>query len=350
VQSPYNAKESLRWLVHLAHPSWIQHAPLNRQPLSANMLAPTSDHRTARIVLFGDLMPFADRRELTVTPSIRKLFQQADLVIGNCETPVAAQTSIKPFVFVMGTDRIRAALEAMGVRQTPERCVLNIANNHAGDHREDGFAETLTQLGSLGVTVAGVQRDGVPFVPTIQVGSAHIAVLGWTEWINRDRFPQGLGICRHEHVDRQIADAREAGADCLLGFPHWDFEFCMFPSGQTVQTARNLLSRGITALIGHHPHVVQPVARYPEGLCIYSLGNATPLPTRTARWPMTVGAVLCLDVVSEGNDVGAIVSYKVVPIRIRRESRRILLSAIAADHPASANEQALIERLFAPSE
>ncbi len=337
-------------MIHLAYPSWMEHTALIRQPLSANTLAPASAYRTTRIVLFGDLMPFADHHTLVVAPSIRRLFQQADLVIGNCETPVASKTSIKPFMFAMGIDRIQAALEAIGVEQAPERCVLNIANNHAGDHREDGFAETLRQLESLGVSIAGVQRDGAPLVPTIQVDSARIAVLAWTEWINCNRFPPGLGICRREQVDRQIAAAREAGADCLLGFPHWDFEFCMFPSTQTVQTARRLLSRGITALVGHHPHVVQPVARYPEGLCMYSLGNTTPLPTRAARWPMMVGAVLCLDVMTEGSDVGAITAYRVVPVRIRRERHRILLSTIAVDHAASANEQALIDRLFAASE
>ncbi|MBN1859282.1 CapA family protein [Candidatus Bipolaricaulota bacterium] len=343
--SPYGVSDSLRWFAHLARPSWVQQADLEREPLSGS-LAP--DGRTVRVILFGDLMPFSDDRRLIVAPSIRNLLLQADLVVGNCETPVAPKTKLRPFAFAMGVDQIRAVLEALGVRLTQNRCVLSVANNHAGDQCSEGFEETTRQLASLGVSLAGTQQHGIPIVPTIQVDSVRIAVLAWTDWINRNRFTEAHGICRREQLERQIVAAKQANADVLLGCPHWDFEFCLFPSPQTVRFARQALSQGVTALVGHHPHVLQPIVNHPEGLCVYSLGNTTPLPTRLVRWPTMVGAMLCLDIVAKGDNLGAIASYHVLPIRIRRNRRQILLSAIAIDDPTSPSEQLLLDRLFPP--
>ena len=344
--SPYGARDSFLWLAHLAHPSWARQVAVDPSPLLGEIVCAPSSSRIVRVVLFGDLMPFSDRQTLVVAPSIRDVFRQADLVIGNCETPVAAKTKLRPFMFAVGVDRIRVALESLGVRLTRECCVLGIANNHAGDQRSEGFEETARQLDSIGVSIAGMQQFGDPIVPTLQVDSVRIAVLAWTNWINRNRFSEARGICRSEQVDEQIVAAKQAAADVLVGFPHWDFEFCLFPSPQTVQAARRILSQGVTVLVGHHPHVLQPIVNYPEGLCMYSLGNTTPLPTNLVRWPTLIGAVLCLDIVAEGENLGAVAAYRVLPIRIRREPRRILLSAISVDTPASADERMLLTRLF----
>ena len=344
--SPYGARESLQWLVHLARPSWAEETELEKKPLSARLVAVTSDTPIVRIVLFGDLMPFWDRQKLAVTPAVRSFVRQADLVIGNCETPVAAKTTILPIMFAMGVDRVRSALETLGVQDHPGSCVLSVANNHAGDQRMTGFEETLARLRALGITIAGVHRNGNPAVPMIQAGPLQVAVLAWTDWINRDFRSKDLGVCRREHLDLQITAAREANADCLLGFPHWDYEFRLFPSVKTVQCARRILSRGITALVGHHPHVLQPIVLHPEGLCMYSLGNTTPLPTNLVRWPTLIGGVVCLEIVGAGEHLGAIAGYRVLPIRIRREPRRILVSAISVDDPISPNEQTLLGRLF----
>jgi poly-gamma-glutamate synthesis protein (capsule biosynthesis protein) len=46
-----------------------------------------------------------------------------------------------------------------------------------------------------------------------------------------------------------------------------------YPSPSQVSLAHELIDNGVNIIIGHHPHVVQPVENYHGGIIIYSLGN-----------------------------------------------------------------------------
>ena len=80
--------------------------------------------------------------------------------------------------------------------------------------------------------------------------------------------------------------ARLWGADIVVALVHWGEEYQRWPSatqvalGQGAQECEGLLSRGVDVIIGHHPHVVQPIVRVDTpvagssgGYVIYSLGN-----------------------------------------------------------------------------
>ncbi|MBP9760262.1 MAG: AmmeMemoRadiSam system protein B [Candidatus Pacebacteria bacterium] len=54
---------------------------------------------------------------------------------------------------------------------------------------------------------------------------------------------------------------------------HWGVEYNIKPSTQEKELARALIDAGADVIIGHHPHVVQPVEVYKNGLIVYSLGN-----------------------------------------------------------------------------
>ena len=54
---------------------------------------------------------------------------------------------------------------------------------------------------------------------------------------------------------------------------HWGVEYSTEPSNAQKELAHDLIDVGIDLIIGHHPHVVQPVEVYKDGLIAYSLGN-----------------------------------------------------------------------------
>lgn len=54
---------------------------------------------------------------------------------------------------------------------------------------------------------------------------------------------------------------------------HWGVEYDTEPSVREKELAHNLIDAGADVIIGHHPHVVQPVEVYKNGLIFYSLGN-----------------------------------------------------------------------------
>ena len=72
--------------------------------------------------------------------------------------------------------------------------------------------------------------------------------------------------------------AGRRGIDGVILTPHWGYEYQHAPNDRQRALARAAIDAGAIAVIGAHPHVVQPAERMVsqdgrEGFVIYSLGN-----------------------------------------------------------------------------
>ena len=54
---------------------------------------------------------------------------------------------------------------------------------------------------------------------------------------------------------------------------HWGDEYSLVPAERQVALARAAVDAGASVVLGHHPHVLQPVEVYRNGVIFYSLGN-----------------------------------------------------------------------------
>lgn len=54
---------------------------------------------------------------------------------------------------------------------------------------------------------------------------------------------------------------------------HWGVEHSQQPTAQQTKLAHDLIDVGVDVVVGHHPHVVQPIELYGGGVILYSLGN-----------------------------------------------------------------------------
>ena len=75
-----------------------------------------------------------------------------------------------------------------------------------------------------------------------------------------------------------VVKAARAQCDFLVVSIHWGIEYAAAPRPDDVELAHRILDAGASVVIGHHPHVLQPVESYrtPDGrntLILYSLGN-----------------------------------------------------------------------------
>jgi poly-gamma-glutamate synthesis protein (capsule biosynthesis protein) len=61
--------------------------------------------------------------------------------------------------------------------------------------------------------------------------------------------------------------------DFLVIFLHAGHEFTSTPSPRIRAACRGLIDAGADAVIAHHPHVIQGIEKYRQGLISYSLGN-----------------------------------------------------------------------------
>ena len=160
--------------------------------------------------------------------------------------------------------------------------VANLANNHANDYGPDALLDTIELLEAAGVATIGAggsADEAYQYRLLSTEGGIRVAFLGASMIV-----PSGFaastttpGIASaHSPARARVLDtvrAAAADADAVIVAVHWGIERDTCPSNDQRLLARQLLDAGADAIIGHHPHVLQPVELVGSKLVAYSLGN-----------------------------------------------------------------------------
>ena len=230
---------------------------------------------------------------------VADVFKSADFGFVNMETPVAPAHShgSKPFLFDAPIDLI-AALKSSGIK------IVSFANNHVMDQGWPGFIETREHLREQGMLFAGsgdtAQQAWQPVI--VEANGIKVGWLGMTRWLNGNRnpdkddqphvnffpYPGESGGAPGMDEAGVLAAIKAARAQCdLLVFSiHWGIEYSPAPRPEDVDTAHRMLEAGASVIVGHHPHVLQPVESYRtqdgrDTVIFYSLGNFLSNQSRT---------------------------------------------------------------------
>jgi len=224
------------------------------------------------------------------TPILRHVapyLRAADYAVANLETPLAGPES-----GYTGFPLFNAPLElALALRQAGiDLCTT--ANNHCLDRGWSGLVATIDRLAQAGLAHVGTNRSltesQTPLV--VDLKGVHVGFLAYTETLNGHSPPRERGTyaVNRLDVDRVASDAalaRLLGAEIVVALVHWGDEYQRQPHARQIAVTRALLeseavlSRGVDVIIGHHSHVVQPIARVgglaggPGKYVAYSLGN-----------------------------------------------------------------------------
>ncbi|QPC91311.1 CapA family protein [Mesorhizobium sp. INR15] len=314
--SNYPLSYKLSWLPRFLKPSVLGDAS-GFAPMAGRVMEPQPG-QTVRLAFIGDISAVANRRAPACDPAIAVLLGAADLVIGNCESPIVEKPSA-----VLGTKLgthhamterfLGDALAAVGI--APEKLVLSLANNHVLDQGFAGFEATVAALQRLGIRTIGTTGNGP--VEHVAVGPLMLGLAAFTLWRNADEAVFATRVSMESDPARWPRDAA-SGVDLLCAVPHWDWEFRHFPRAETRALARRLAGHGVGLIAGHHAHVVQPVERIGEALVAYGLGDF--LGTAFARqpWPGRIGAILTVEVSADAGTRGKVASYRMHPfMRLR---------------------------------
>lgn len=158
--------------------------------------------------------------------------------------------------------------------------VVTLGNNHARDYGSDALMDTIDLLTARGVVVVGAGlSDTEAFTPRVVrvgegidvafIGASLIVPGGFAATENR------AGVADGNNRDRVIANVRVAATryDVVIVTLHWGIERATCPLNTHRTFADRLLEAGATAVIGHHPHVLQPVEFTDGKVVVFSLGN-----------------------------------------------------------------------------
>lgn len=200
--------------------------------------------------------------------------------------------------------------------------IVNIAHNHMCDKGEKGLLGTIDFFESekmSGVTMIGGYRNEEDFdsIRTVEKNGVTISLLSYTYGTNGISLPSSSELVvpyiNDNDIIRQCALAEDAG-DITVVSIHWGEENVSTPTSEQKRIARLLAENGADVIIGHHPHVLQPIEWIEhEGgstLCIYSLGN---LVSAMMYWENMVGGFFSFEIVSDTNGTVTVENVKFVP-------------------------------------
>jgi len=230
---------------------------------------------------------------------VSDVFEKADFGFVNLETPVAPAHSrgSKPFMFDAPV-ALLDGLKANGIK------IVSFANNHVMDQGWAGFTETREHLRDEGLLFAGsgdtAQQAWQPVI--VEANGIKVGWLGMTRWLNGNHNPDkddqprvnffpypgesgGAPGADEAQVLEAVKQAR-AKCDLLVVSIHWGIEYAPAPRPEDVETAHKMLDAGASVIVGHHPHVLQPVETYKtqdgrDTVIFYSLGNFLSNQSRT---------------------------------------------------------------------
>jgi poly-gamma-glutamate synthesis protein (capsule biosynthesis protein) len=151
--------------------------------------------------------------------------------------------------------------------------IVSVANNHILEHGSAGFESTITSLKSAHLNPVGI-ADVETGSNVITLEKEDICV-GFAAFNDvHDIVPNNsYAELNDTNINKAINSLKKQDVDIICLSFHWGNEYMHIPSWEQVQLARKTIDAGADIVIGHHPHVVQPIEEYKHGIIIYSLGN-----------------------------------------------------------------------------
>lgn len=183
-----------------------------------------------------------------------------DITVGNFEGVVSPiHTQAPPFTF-----KFSIKPEFLKYLSTIGFDVLSLANNHSLDYGTTSLEHTRTLCALYGLSCSGdpknepMNQTFVKKIGTHTVGMIFIHTL--------------YGQPRHTELIAQLTELCKK-SDVQIAYIHWGEEYVLVHNPAQEKLAQTLIDNGVDVVVGHHPHVVQDIELYKNGLIVYSLGN-----------------------------------------------------------------------------
>jgi poly-gamma-glutamate synthesis protein (capsule biosynthesis protein) len=220
----------------------------------------------ARALAGGDGYAFAP-----LLRGLRPLLRRADIALCHVETPLVPGPPAGYPSF-----RTPPAL-ARAIRVTGwDAC--STASNHTVDAGQPGVESTIRALDRAGVRHTGsfASRRAQRRPLILRARGVRVAFLSYTASTNGipPPHPWSVNLAQADRVLRDARRARRAGARAVIVNMHWGTEYShAIDPLQRRLAARLMRSSAVTAIVGQHAHVVQPIRRVRGRWVVFGAGN-----------------------------------------------------------------------------
>ena len=260
-------------------------AAWDKAPVKIHIAAAGDLNVTDKVVWSGQMS--GDFNYTNAFMDVAPILSEADLALMNFEGNVCGA----PY----GTETISAPQQLLEALKNAGVDVLQMANSCSIKNGLLGLTATLANIRAAGLEPIGAYSSADEFRKSkgytiYQVGDVKIALVAFTKGVGSLGLPVGSEDCVNilyedyyttyqtinKKAIRSILRAAEAEKpDLTVAMLHWGSEYNEAISKSQQDIANLLLSEGVDAIIGSHPHLVQQVDFDEEKgtLVAYSLGD-----------------------------------------------------------------------------
>lgn len=243
---------------------------------------------------------------------VSDLWKDSDYVAGNLECVLLDNAS--DYEKNDKEIHINAETKTANVLKENGFTLVSLANNHLADFKAKGVVNTLDTLDKVGLKHVGAGRNLTEAAEydIQEINGVKIATIAVSDIIPKDFAARdskaGILTTKTLKYYQAVKDASEK-ADLVIANIHWGVEYGMTETEAQQQLARNLINWGVDVVIGSHPHVLQPVEKYGDGIIFYSMGNFV----FDQGWSRTKDSMVLNYYVDEDGNC----SFEITPIRIK---------------------------------
>lgn len=220
--------------------------------------------------------------------------------------------------------------------------IVSTANNHSLDRGALGVDRTIDALVAAKLPYTGTRRQGdtkAPWHGVTQVSGITIAWLACTLHTNYQKDDLGQVLrCFDDpkQVPRLVRKlVKDPDIDAVIVTPHWGKEYKHEPIGKQRRLAQAVFDAGALAVLGSHPHVLQPWETLVgndgrQGLAMYSMGNFA---SHQRDLPRRSSAIVYLGL-TQGSDGQLWVNgarYLPITVRMEGDKERFAVEAVDAE-------------------
>ncbi len=250
-----------------------------------------SDTTRLRIVFAGDMMGHMPQISAAYNDSsktydykpvfeyIRPYIAAADIAVVNLEVTLAGKP-YSGYPQFSSPDELAENLKEVGFD------MLITANNHCIDRGKQGLERTIAVLDSAHIPHTGTFKDYIDKQKNnplfIEKKNIKLAFLNYTYGTNglKVQSPNLVNYIDTLNIRRDIEVCKAHGSDFIIVTIHWGIEYERYPNTNQRFVATFIRKCGANAVIGSHPHVIQPVERFYNAQdssnyfpVVFSLGN-----------------------------------------------------------------------------
>jgi len=254
--------------------------------------------------------------------AVRPVIRRADLGLCHVETPMAAGPPRGYPVFRTPPALARAIAWA-------GYDVCDTASNHSLDDGQSGIDTTGRALDRFHIMHTGSFSSPAARrrVTIRRVKGIPVAILAYTASTNGFRAPHpwSLNLADPRRIVSDAHRARRAGARVVIVNLHWGDEFRGSLSAEQSRLARRLArAKAITAIVGQHVHVVQPIRRIDDTVVVFGEGNLLSNQTAACCPAATQDGIIALLTIDVRGTTARVSRVRYVPTWVRHPDFTVL--------------------------